>query len=321
MTPFDKLHLLGFSGELSIKGKGTRNRFTRRLAKNLVDALDDAGIEHRLESAWSRLLVHSNSDAVGEIARRIFGVHAVAEVEEREWATLEDLLNHGREIFAPRVVGRTFAVRARRGPASQKIPFRSPELERKLGALLVPDSAGVDLRRPEVTVRIELNRSKAMFSSEQEHGPGGLPLGTEGRALALVSGGFDSGVAAWQLLRRGVRLDYLLLNLGGDAHRNAVLQVLDVLAKRWSYGYSPRLHIVDFRKVVDDIQAHCPQPLWQVMLKRQMLHTADQLCRMVRASALVTGEAVGQVSSQTLQNLAVISQATDLPPAPSADRH
>jgi thiamine biosynthesis protein ThiI len=313
MTRFDKLHLLGFSGELSIKGKGTRNRFTRRLAKNLAEALESAGIEHRLEPTWSRLFVRSNSADVGEIARQIFGVHTVAEVEEREWATLEDLLTHGREIFTQRVEGRTFAVRARRGSASQKIPFRSPQLERELGALLAPAAAGVDLRNPEVTVRIELHGSRAMFFSEQEPGPGGLPLGTEGRALALLSGGFDSGVAAWQLLRRGVRLDYLLLNLGGDAHRDAVLRVLEVLGKRWSHGYSPRFHLVDFGEVVEEIQACCPQSLWQVVLKRQMLRTADQLCRMVRGAALVTGEAVGQVSSQTLQNLAVISQATDLP--------
>lgn len=318
-----QIYLLSYSGELSIKGRGTRTRFTRRLVRNLGDALERAGIPHEIESTWSRLFVRSPSEKVVEVARRVFGFQSISPVEEHDWENLEDLLRIGEEIFLPVVAGKTFAVRARRGPEAQKVPFRSPEIERQLGARLAPQSAGVDLRRPEITARVELHGRQAFFSSQQFEAAGGLPAGTEGRAVALVSGGFDSVVAAWQMLRRGVNLEYLFLNLGGAEHQESVLEVLKVLSDRWSHGYRPVVHMVDFRPVVEELKRVCPPSLWQVILKRQMFRTADQVVRMTRSVAIITGEAVGQVSSQTLQNLAVITRATEIPilrPLVAADK-
>ena len=308
-----RVYVLSYGGELSVKAKGTRNRFSERLASNLADALTGAGLEHQIQRTWSRIYVESPSSRVAEVAARGFGVHAVRIAERRPWKSLDDLLRAGEEIFAPAVAGKTFAVRVRRGGRSQKLPFRSPEVERRLGARLAPIAAGVDLTHPQVEARVELRRDHAYFSHRQIAGPGGLPLGTEGRVLALISGGFDSAVAAWLMLRRGVMVDYLFLNLGGDGHRDAVLAVVKKLADDWSHGTSPRLHMVDFRALVEHIQARCPQPLWQVVLKRQMLRAADAVARRTRSAAIVTGEAVGQVSSQTLQNLVVISAATEMP--------
>ena len=309
----DRVFVLHYAGELSVKAKGTRNRFCERLARNLSDALDSAGLPHRIRRTWARLYVESPSERVAEIAARVFGVSAVAAAERRSWKTLDDILRAGEEIFKPLVRGETFAVRARRGGRRQTMPFTSPEVERELGSRLSPFASGVDLKSPGVEVRVELRRGAAYYSSQRAPAVGGLPLGTEGRALALVSGGFDSMVAAWLLLRRGVRLDYLFCNLSGEAHRDAVLRVLKVVADDWSYGYRPRLHMIDFRPLVAELEAHCPRSLWQVVLKRQMLRAADRLARMLKVSAILTGEAVGQVSSQTLQNLAVISSVTEIP--------
>ncbi len=307
------VYVLSYDGELSVKAKGTRNRFSERLARNLADALDSAGIEHEIRRTWSRLYVESPSARVAEVAARIFGVASISVAERRPWEDLDDLLRTGEEIFATAVAGKTFAVRVRRGGGSRGLAFRSPEVERRLGSLLLPHAAGVDLTRPQVEVRIELRGDAAYFSSRRVAGPGGLPLGAEGRALALISGGFDSAVAAWLLLRRGVKLDYLFLNLSGDSHRDEVLKVVKVLADDWSYGTAPRLHMVDFRPLIEEIRDHCPRPLWQVVLKRQMLRAADAVARLNRCAAVATGEAVGQVSSQTLQNLAVISSVTEMP--------
>ncbi|MEM7586849.1 MAG: tRNA uracil 4-sulfurtransferase ThiI [Acidobacteriota bacterium] len=305
--------VLGYSGELSVKAKGTRNRFAERLVRNLNDALKSAGVPYELRRTWSRIYIDSPSERALEVVRRVFGVHSVVVAERRPWRELDDVLRDGEAIFTPQVAGKTFAVRVRRGGRGQHQPFKSPEVERRLGARLVAGAAGVDLKHPEVTARVELRRDQAYYSSRSLVAEGGLPVGTEGRALALISGGFDSGVAAWLLLRRGVMLDYLFCNLAGDAHRDAVLEVVKVLADSWSYGSRPRLHIVDFRPLVEEIQEHCPAPLWQVLLKRQMLRAADAVARISRSTAIVTGEAVGQVSSQTLQNLAVISAATEIP--------
>ncbi len=315
--------ILSYSGELSVKAKGTRNRFAERLVKNLADALKSAEIPHEIRRTWSRIYVESPSQRVAEVAARVFGVRSVAVTERRPWESLEDLLRDGEEIFTPAVAGKTFAVRVRRGGRSQKQPFKSPDVERQLGSRLAPGAAGVDLKTPQVVARIELRRDQAYYSSEGASAEGGLPLGTEGRALALISGGFDSAVAAWLLSRRGVMLDYLFCSLSGDSHRDAVLEVVKVLADNWSYGTRPRLHMIDFRPIVAELKQHCPSPLWQVLLKRQMFRAADALARISRASAIVTGEAVGQVSSQTLQNLAVISTVTELPilrPLATADK-
>lgn len=306
-------YLISFSGELSIKGKGTRQRFVDRLVSNLAEAVRSHGMPCDIERSWSRLLLHAPDPRAAEIAGRVFGVHSVAPVEQRSWKTMDDILHQGVEVLASHVQGKTFAVKARRGEASQNLPFKSPDIERRLGALLHPFAQGVDLKNPEAAVTVELRGQEVFYGGARQRVHGGLPIGTEGKALALMSGGFDSAVAAWKILRRGVQLDYVFLNLGGDAHRDNVLRVLKVITDRWSYGYRPRLHIIDFRPRVDEIQRHCPPSLWQVVLKRQMLRSAEQVARMQGLAALVTGEVVGQVSSQTLQNLAVISAVTPLP--------
>lgn len=314
-TPPHRPHrfLVGFSGELSLKNKGTRKRFVDRLVSNLAEALRTHGVPCDIERSWSRLLLHAPSPEAAEVALRVFGVQSVTAITCRTWQTLEDILQQGEVVLAPYVEGKTFAVKARRGEAAQKVPFKSPDIERRLGSRLLPGSAGVDLSHPQAPVTVEIHGDEVYFGGVRRLAEGGLPIGTEGKALALVSGGFDSVVAAWKVLRRGVRLDYLFLNLGGDAHRDSVLRVLAVLADRWSYGYRPRLHMVDFRAQAEEIRQRCPRKLWQIVLKRQMLRLADSMARMHGLSAIVTGDVIGQVSSQTLQNLAVISAATPLP--------
>jgi thiamine biosynthesis protein ThiI len=193
------------------------------------------------------------------------------------------------------------------------IPFRSQDLERELGARLAPGARGVNLSQPEVTAYVEVMTERAYFFRETLPGRGGLPLSAEGRALALVSGGFDSAVAAWQLMKRGVALDFVFCNLGGRAHQLEATRVMKSVADRWCFGSRPRLHAIDFEGVARDLQDHTTTRYWQVLLKRLMLRAAARVAEDRRAAAIITGEAVGQVSSQTLQNLAVISQATTLP--------
>ncbi|MCP4663276.1 MAG: tRNA 4-thiouridine(8) synthase ThiI, partial [bacterium] len=213
---------------------------------------------------------------------------------------------------APGVAGKTFAVDARRSQRD-KIPFRSADVARELGARLLPHSAGVDLSRPQFTAFVEVHPREAYFFSDRIAGSSGLPIGVGGHAVALVSGGFDSVVAAWLMQRRGVVLDYVFCNLGGTPHRDEALRVMKVISDGWSFGYRPRVHIVDFRPLVEELAERCPPYLWQVVIKRQMVRAAERVARMVGAVGIVTGESVGQVSSQTLQNLVVISAAATVP--------
>jgi thiamine biosynthesis protein ThiI len=328
--PDSQLVLLRFSGDVSIKGRATRHHFVGRLLHNLRDALASearsepqasevpAGPEARAERgarlhvSHDRILVELPPEGDPECLGRVFGVQSLSRVLGRTPPRMDAIVAEGRRLFADAVRGRRFAVRARRVGSRERIALQARDLERELGAALAPHAAGVDLARPEVTVRVELAEDGAYLLGEPIPGAGGLPLGVEGRAVALLSGGFDSAVAAWHVQRRGVALDYVFCNLGGATHQLGALRVAKLLAERWSYGERPRLRSIDFQPVVAQLQARAQRRYWQVILKRLMLRAAEGVARERRAAAIVTGEAVGQVSSQTLRNLAVISRATGM---------
>lgn len=304
--------LLRLSGEVSTKARPTRRAFVVQLARNVKDALASEGIEGGITRRHERVLVESADARAPELLARVFGVQSASSALGHRVESLEDVVALGEAQFRDAVRGRRFAVRAR-SVGDSRLPFRGHDVEVALGAKLLPGAARVDLDHPEVTARIELYDGHAYLFDEAVPGVGGLPLGTGDCAVSLVSGGFDSAVAAWQLQRRGVLLEHVFANLGGRTHRLGTLRVMEVLARRWSYGARPRLHVVDFAAVSQDLQRHVEERYRQVVLKRLMLRAAEAVARETRAHAIVTGDAVGQVSSQTLVNLATISEVTRLP--------
>ena len=312
-TAASRIVLLRFSGEIAVKAGRTRARFERQLVRNVVDAVRSSGIAGRVSRTRDRVVVATEDPRAPGVLARVFGVQSLSVASVHPAEKLEQVVETGTALFRDAVAGRRFAVRARRVGDRAKIAVEPREVEHVLGAVLLRGAAGVDLGNPEVTVRVELHEGQAYFCTDTLRGPAGLPLDVEGRAVALMSGGFDSAVAAWRMLRRGVQLDYLFCNLGGRAHQLGTLRVARVLSERWSYGSQPRLHALDFDPIAAEIRARTKTRYWQVILKRQMLRAAELVARERHADALVTGEAVGQVSSQTLPNLATISQATSLP--------
>lgn len=311
----DHLFILRHSGDFYTKARKTRLRFQMRLARNVEDALASHGIPYRLEKTWSRFYLETPDAGAAEVLTRVFGLQSASLAEPRPWTSLDEIVAHGVDVFAGDVRGRTFAVRASRRGGVERIPFDSMVVERALGRALLDAGAGrVHLDDPEVTVWVEVEPGKAHFFREKARGRGGLPIGVEGRAVALVSGGFDSAVASWLMLKRGVELDYVFCNLGGTAHRLGVLKVMKVVADLWSYGSRPRLYEIDFQPVAAELRESAKAQNWQIVLKRQMVRAAEMLALRTRRLGMVTGEAIGQVSSQTLQNLAVISQAARILP-------
>jgi thiamine biosynthesis protein ThiI len=309
-----RLALLRLSGEIGIKGRATRMQFRKRLVANLRDALHSSGVAPRIEVSHDRLYASlpAHTPLEDHALARVFGVSSLSLVERHALLALPDIVHMGAALFADAVRGQHFAVRARRVGRREATTASASEVERQLGAALLPHAAGVDLENPDVTVRLELTEQGTSFFTERARGPGGLPLGVEGRAVALFSGGFDSAVATWQLQKRGVECDLVFCNLGGAAHLREVLRVAMHLATRWSYGSRPRLFAIDFEPVAAALRAHTTRRYWQILLKRQMLRAAEAVAQETGASAIVTGDSVGQVSSQTLPNLAVVSRATPL---------
>ena len=312
---------------------------TSRLIENLRTSIKLAGREGRVVRDRNRLFVELaplDSDTGGEALvsevgqgegsgeppddaamatrlARVFGVQSVSLAKVIGWSSLEDIVEAGAVFGAPFVRDRRFSIRARRVGDRHATPVRSGDIERALGERLLPLAARVDLSNPEATVFVEVDPERAYLFAHREPGAGGLPLGTEGRAVSLISGGFDSPVASWRLLRRGVSIDYVFCNLGGRQHELETLTIAKCLADRWQVGTRPRFHAIDFDGVSREIQAKVATRFWQVVLKRMMLRAAEAVADSWDAGAIVTGEAIGQVSSQTLQNLSVISEGARYP--------
>ena len=305
-----RLYLVRLAPEVTTKSRRTRRRFQDRLVANLDDALAGLGGAHAVRNRWDRIHVEADHAAAAERIALVFGVSSVSHVDARIPADLDRIVEVGHELYRELVASHpTFAVDARR---AGRHPFRSRDVCVRLGAALNPYAA-VDLSSPAVTVSVEVRDDEAFLFSGRQDGAGGLPLCTQGKAVCLISGGFDSAVAAWLVLRRGVSLDYVFCNLAGDAYERMVASITKVLAEDWSYGDRPRLHVVDFGPVLDELRARSEPRYWQVVLKRQMYRAAERIAAELAAEAIVTGEAIGQVSSQTLGNLRAIEAAATLP--------
>ena len=313
--PRRKTLLVRFSGDITTKAESTRRRFLLRMVRNIKDALKTSGSGHTVNRTRDRIFVSLHKQYAESGAadlQRVFGVQSLAPVEEIHWNSFEDLIDQSEAFFRDSVQGRSFAVRARRIGGKGSLPFRSADVERALGTALLPGATGVNLRSPDATAALEITPQSAYLFEERLAGPGGIPLGVESRAVSLISGGFDSPVAAWLLMKRGVALDFVLCNLGGRQQLLETLAVCKELADRWSFGTRPHLHVINFDGITRALQDHVGTRFWQIILKRFMLRAAEAVAKERDAQALITGDVVAQVSSQTLPNLAVISAATDL---------
>lgn len=297
------------AAEVATKARRTRQRFERILRENLEVALAAVGAAATMRQDYGRLFLETDTGAAEAVLPRLFGVGSWSRVEAVCAPDLSVIVETGVNLFRERVQGRTYAVRAKR-LASR--PFTSQDVNEQLGGALNP-GATVNLTDPDVTVHAEIGQDECRLFANREPGAGGLPVGASGRAAVLLSGGFDSAVAAWRMLRRGVAVDYVFCNLRGGAYERLVLQIAKVLTDVWGVGQSAHLLVVDFGTVLTELRRAVETQLWQVVLKRLMYRAASSLARQVGAVAIVTGESIGQVSSQTLSNLRSIEPASELP--------
>jgi thiamine biosynthesis protein ThiI len=306
----EQLVLIRLASELTLKASRTRSQFMRRLLGNMRDAFVSNGARAEIRSAWGRVYVRTDTPAAIPVLSRIFGLSSYSVIDAMVPANIDAIVERGVEVFAEHVKGKRFAVRTHR---TGKHNFNSRDVDIALGNRLYDLSAGVDLTTPEAIAHVEVRDENAYLFSTRHPAGAGLPVGVEGKALALISGGFDSAVAAWLMLKRGVSLDYLFCNLGGEAYERAVVQVTKLIADEWSYGTQPKLYVVDFDEPLRELRAKTRENYWQLILKRLMYRAASQVGHQIGADAIITGEAVGQVSSQTLPNLRAIESAASLP--------
>lgn len=304
--------LLRLSSELTLKSDQVRTKFLKQLVKNIRDAFKVNHIPLKIQNNWSRIFVEFENEMGIELLKRIFGVSSFSVIDHRCPSDLDTIIKDGIALYKSKMdINKTFAVRARR--AGKNLPFNSIDVNQQLGGALNQGKYKVNLSKPDLLIQVEVRPEETYFFSSSIKGACGLPLGTGGRAIALLSGGFDSPVAIWMLQKRGIELDYVLCNMAGDAYERSVIQIAKYLADNWSYGSRPKFHVVNFEKITEDLRKNVDNKFVQVILKRAFIRTANRICYKRKADAIITGEAVAQVSSQTLKNLRSIEAVTKFP--------
>ncbi|NWO08989.1 tRNA 4-thiouridine(8) synthase ThiI [Chromohalobacter salexigens] len=305
--------------EITIKSRPVRKQMVRCLRTNLRNILTPLVPDVRIADCWDALEVrvrHTIDDATRERLEATLscvpGIHEVLVIDVHTFVSFADTAERLAALWRAPLAGRRFRVSVKRRGQHD---FTSADLERYLGGALLDASpdAKVDLSHPEVDVTLELQDQHLRLVTRRLPGLGGYPLGTQGQALALISGGYDSPVAAWRLIRRGLKTHYLFFNLGGPEHEQAVREVVHQVWQGYSASHHAYFISVPFDGVLNEIQRRVPAGLAGVVLKRMMLRAANRVAARARISALVTGDALAQVSSQSLVNLGLIDTVSERP--------
>jgi tRNA uracil 4-sulfurtransferase len=298
--------------EIALK-KGNRPYFTELLKRNLVSSVKDLGVKE-IRSLPARLLLSFKNDVEPELLTRrlaaVFGVANFSLVEQ----TARDIDELRARILESLNGARfeSFRIETQRG--DKTFPLNSPEINRQLGAAVKEQSgARVDLSNPELTVTVEILPRDAFFGFEKISGAGGLPVGASGRLVALISGGIDSPVAAYRMMKRGCRLIFVHFHSAPYLDKTSQEKVRQLITLLTRHQFLSRLYLVPFGEIQRQIVTAVNRPLRVVLYRRMMLRIAEAIARKEKAKALVTGESLGQVASQTLENISVIQQAATLP--------
>ena len=295
-------------GEVAVKGVRTRRKMERLLARNIADAVRSCGLR-RIAVAGGRVFVYVDDEncAAREVSN-VFGVKSLSIASETDFDTLDHLANLVAELYGDRVRGRRFAVRVRRVGRHE---FTSIDAARAIGARLVEAGGSVDLENPDVEVFVEIRGRRAYIYDRVMLGVGGLPLGSEGRILALVSGGIDSPVAAWMVMRRGAEPVFAFVSVAHPFDTVQALRTIRALG-RYIHGVRPKVVVVRLGETVPAIR-RLRIELWNAAFKRALYLAAARLAEEVGAEAVVTGEVLGQVSTQTLSMLNALQTGIDIP--------
>ena len=303
--------------EVMMKSKSVRKRFSKMLQSSLRNILRREDEHARVILEWDKIIVRTSDDS--EKNRQFYrsvlcntpGIAHSLEVQESTFTSLDDIYQQALPVYKDLLAGKTFCVRAKRNGQHD---FTSIDLERYVGGGLNQntDALGVKLSKPDETVNIEVENDKLYLVTDRHKGLGGFPMAGQEDVLSLMSGGFDSAVSSYLTIKRGSRTHYCFFNLGGDAHEIGVKQISYFLWNKYSSSHKVRFISVPFGPVVSEILEKVDNSQMGVVLKRMMMRAATQVAERFGIEALVTGEAVGQVSSQTIRNLSLIDSVTDM---------
>lgn len=300
--------LLARFGEVHLKGSN-RPYFLRTLVDNVRKAVEDIG--GHVWMAESRIYVSnaSDMDECAERVRKVFGIYSVSPAVEME-KDLDAICRQAAEMM--KGMRGSFKVICRR--SDKKFPLNSQQLAAKVGEAVLEenDKLVVDVHKPEIIMKVDI-RDHAYLCNTEIMAVGGLPMGTSGRAMLLLSGGIDSPVAGYQIMRRGVHVQSIHFASPPYTSERAREKVLTLAKKVGEYEYGMRVHMVPFTKIQMEIHEKCEEGLGTVIMRRAMMRIADRIAHENNCLALITGESIGQVASQTMEALACTDAVATMP--------
>jgi thiamine biosynthesis protein ThiI len=298
--------------EIALK-RGNRSYFLEHLKKNIALALKGLGLKE-IRSVSARLLLVFNHDVnPNEVESRLSSVFGIANFSLGE-RLANDINTIGTHVLGALETASFGSFRIETRRADKRFPLSSQEVNCELGALVQRHfGVRVDLSRPELTVSVEILPQQAFVSLNRSAGPGGLPVGVSGRVLALISGGIDSPVAAYRIMQRGCRVIYVHFHSSPFLDKSSQEKVRELVRMLTRHQFVSRLYLVPFGEIQRQIVASVLRPLRVVLYRRMMLRIASSIARKEHARAVVTGESLAQVASQTLGNLGVIEEASSFP--------
>ncbi len=304
-------------GEIGVKGKN-RYLFEEALCQQIKYALKRCDGEFKLSRTPGRVFVDALSDfdydEVIENLQAVFGITGICPVVRLEDEGFEKLagevVRYMDTVYPDKNI--TFKVAARR--SRKNYPKNSMELNEDLGEVLLDHfpELKVDVHKPQVTLTVEI-REKIYLYSEIIPGPGGMPVGTAGKAMVLLSGGIDSPVAAYMIAKRGVKVDAVYFHAPPYTSERAKQKVVDLAKKVAKYTGPIYLHVINFTDVQMHIYENCPHEELTIIMRRYMMRIAEHIAKETDCLGLVTGESIGQVASQTMQSLNCTNDVCDLP--------
>jgi tRNA uracil 4-sulfurtransferase len=296
--------------EITIKSAPVRKRMTKQLRNNLRKLLRPLDELIQVDMDWDKIEITGPEEddlarQMADVLARTPGIANFSRVQHFPLGDFDDILEKTLSVWADKLADKTFVLRVKR---NGKHDFSSHDVERQVGGGLLHQSqaAGVKLKNPDITVRLEIRQAQLYVIEETTKGLGGFPLGTQDSVMSLISGGFDSTVSSYLTIKRGLRTHFLFFNLGGRAHEVGVKEVAFYLWNKFGASHRVRFISVPFDEVISEILCNVHNSQMGVVLKRMMLRAATSVADEMGVQALVTGESVAQVSSQTLPNLAVI---------------
>lgn len=302
-------------GEIALKGLN-RPMFEQRLVKNLAHVLEPIG-KFSIRKSQSMIYVEPLEETMDmelaiEQMQKVFGIVNICPAVSCE----KDMDSIAKTTIAclqeMDTEGKTFKVEAKR--EDKQFPLNSPQICQQMGGCILKNVSGlkVDVHNPDILVQIEI-RKKAYIFTEKVAGAGGMPVGTNGKAALLLSGGIDSPVAGWMIAKRGVALDAVHFHSHPYTSDRAKEKVIDLAKILSAYTGKINLHVIPFTEIQLAIIDQCPKNYLTLIMRRVMMRIAERIAKQGHAQALITGESIGQVASQTMESLAVTDHAVSMP--------